>query len=485
MKKIMSFFVMALLLMGIVPISIAEEGSNTDSNADIDDGSSADGSMEIKEETRIDDDKAETRTEIKAADGTVIKIKTEIKDGRERTEIKARLAGNGTTKEEIKARFESRREELKERLEIKDPEKLRRLEALDNVDIDKIAALDRDQMEKMASLSRARQAELAGMDQKDMEERLMEIKVRQVRNADDLKERVLTRQKMDIARESFDKARKDYNDAKEKYKDARQNYLEARNSGDEEAALEHAKEVLLNSADSIIAHLERVKSKIDENEQISEERSSSIIESIDAMILDIESVKDNIIAAQTKEEVRKAAAELKSKWQEVRNKAGAFAERVVIARVEGVLNQAEVLEKKLDKALAKMEEQGLDVDVAEEVATFSALVADAKASFSQAQDKLQEAIDSEDWESAKALTEEAKELLGNSRESLKDAHETLKEIVKKAREAGQELEIDGDAEVEVEEDEEDDDEDEEETEDEIEEESEEEAEDEEETEEEE
>ena len=338
---------------------------------------------------------------------------------------------------------------------------MRRLEALDNVAIDKIAGLNKIQIEKIAALSRAKQAELAGLDKSKLEERLKEIKIRQVKTAADLKERVVTRQKIEIAREKFDNARARYEEAKEKYQDAREKYLAAKESGDEEAALEHAKEILLKSADSIIAHLEKIKAKIEENEQISEEMVAELTARIDNQITEIAAIKEKIQSAETKEEIKESAKELRSAWKETEHKARAFAERVVTARVQGVVNQAEVLEKKIDAALARMEEQGIEVDVDVEVAAFSALVQKSRDSFSQAQEKLNQAINATDGETQKDLVDEAKDLIEVSRESLKQAHETLKDIVEKIRESGKELEIDDDEAVEVE----DESEDEEETED--------------------
>ncbi|MBI2134904.1 hypothetical protein HYU09_02860 [Candidatus Woesearchaeota archaeon] len=447
MKKILSLFVLALFLVSLVPIAIADE--NEDSSGT---------NMEVREETKIDDDKTETRTEIIAANGEKIRLRTEVedKDGVTKAEVRSRLeARNATsiTKEEIRARFEDRREELKEKLRIMDPEKLRRLEALDNVAIDKIAGLSKDEVEKLAALSRAKQAELAGLDKVRIEERLREIRIKTIRTADDLKERVLTRQKIELSREKFENARERYEEAKEKYQDARERYLAAKDSGDEEAALGHAKEVLLKSADSIIGHLEKIKAKIDENEQISDENAANLIARIDSQISEINTIKEKIAAAETKDQIKEAAKELRNKWKDTEQKARAFAERVVTARVEGVVNQAEVLEKKLDAALAKMEERGIEVDVDAEVAAFSALVQSAKDSFNQAQEKLKQAIDATDRETQKDLVADAKSMLEDSRELLKDAHDKLKDIVEKLREAGQELEIDDDDTVEVEEDE--------------------------------
>ena len=103
MKKILSLFVLALLLISLVPIAVADEERNNSGT-----------NVELKEETKIDDDKTETRTEMITADGEKIRLRTEVedKDGVTKAEIRSRLqARNATsiTKEEIRARFEDRR----------------------------------------------------------------------------------------------------------------------------------------------------------------------------------------------------------------------------------------------------------------------------------------------------------------------------------------------------------------------------------------
>src|SRR3989338_1854834 len=270
--KISSLLVLTLFLMSLVPFAIAEESGSQDRT-------------EINGETKTESNTAETRTEIKIIDGEKIRFRTEIKDsdGPIKVNVRSRLDaknGTATTKEELRARFQANREELKERLRILDPEKLRRLQALDKVAIDKIAGFNKSQVEKIAMLSRARQAQLTGMNKIEIQGKLKEIRIKQVKNADDLRERVLSRQKIEIAKKKFEEAREKYENAREKYQEARQRYSDAKESGNEEAYLEHAKEVLLRAADSIIGHLEKIKAKIEENEHISEENAANIMERI-------------------------------------------------------------------------------------------------------------------------------------------------------------------------------------------------------------
>ncbi len=354
-------------------------------------------------------------------------------------------------KVETQEQFGEKREALIEKLRSLDATKLRRLQALNNVRLEKITALNKTQINKIAALSRARQKELADINQSDMEEVLAKIKIKTVNKAEDLRLRVLSMQRLEIAKNNFIKARLRYENARVAYQTARARYLAAKESGDEEAAIEHAKEVLLQSADAIIGHLEKIKAKINESENIDEERAQDLIDRIDAQIAELEEIIEKIEAATTTEEIRDLARELNVKWKNFKPKVRAFAERVVSARVQGVINQIRVLEKKLDAALTRMEEAGIEVDVDAEVDEFSSLVEDAKGKIEEAKEKLEQAIDETEKETIESLVDEAKSLIDDSRDLIKEAHEKLKEIVGKIREAGQELEIDETEEVEIEE----------------------------------
>jgi hypothetical protein len=331
-----------------------------------------------------------------------------------------------------------------------DKDKLRRLASLNKEMLEKVSGLSKDSISKIAVFSRAEQERLVSMDRKDLDEQLKKIKIKAVKTADDLKERKVQSEDMLKARQRFDDAKNKFDDAKKKFSDARARFLSAKEEGNEGETLTNAKEFLLNSADSIISHLDRIIAKLDENENIGDEKAASLIERINLQSSEVQQIKESIVNAETKEDVRKAALDLKNKWRVLKHKAKAFSERVVTAKIQGVVNRAEVLERKIDSALAKMEEDGIDVNVEAEVEKFSSFVASARESYEQAKAKLAEARESDDVDAIKSLVDDGKLLLKESRDSLKSAHDSLKEIVKKIRDAGHELEIDDDEEVEVE-----------------------------------
>jgi len=353
-------------------------------------------------------------------------------------------------KEKLERISDLKKEHL-EKIADLDKDKLRKIAHLDKVKLEKIANLDAKKIDKIAKLSRAKQKEIAGLDKAQIAKRLDKIKVKSVRKADDLKLRVISKQKADIAKKRFSDARKKYEDAKERYADARAKYLEAKDARDEEGKIEHAKEVLLRSAESIIGHLEKIKSKVEESENIEEDKANDLIGRIDNQISEVESIKSDIKAAETAEEIREAAKSLKGKWNNIKHKAKAFAERVVTARIQGVVHQGQVLEKKLDKALARMEEAGIEADVDSKVEEFSNLIAEANDKFKQAKTKFDAAKDETDRDAVKELVDEGKVLVDESRQALRLSHDKLRDIVEKIRDAGHELEIDEDESVDVEE----------------------------------
>ncbi|MFH0868086.1 MAG: hypothetical protein V1831_02130, partial [Candidatus Woesearchaeota archaeon] len=362
MRKIMSLMILALFLISIMPASIAQDTTNV----------------------------APAKQRIRA---TTVAADEDNEDEPKPVLISAEPTAD---KAAIRQRFEERRVANIEKLTNLDPEKTRRLQALSNVNLEKIAGLNKENIEKIATLSRAKQKELAGLDKEDIQKRLEQIRVRTVNKAEDLKLRVLTRQRVEAAKNNFEKARERYENAKGKYADAKQSYLAAKEAGDEDAVLEHAKEVLLQSAESILGYLDKIKSKIEENENIGDEEATDLIARIDSQISEIEDIKANIETATTADEIREAARALNANWKNTQQKAKAFAERVVAARVQGVVNQGLVLEKKLDNALAKMEEKGIEVDVASEMEDFSSLIAVAREKFQEAQEKLEQAREAVD-----------------------------------------------------------------------------------------
>ena len=275
-----------------------------------------------------------------------------------------------------------------------------------------------------------------------------------VKKAEDLDERKIPEARLAQLRETFENTKDEFKKARDEMNDARKNLKDAIDKKDEIATLEQAKNYLLKTADVLISHLEKIKAKVQESENIPAEREAKIVAEIDAQIAEINAIKADVQAATTKEQVREAAKKLQEKWKRLKHLISLHTDRVVAARVEGLVNRGIVLEKRLDNVLQKAKEKGIDVDVTAEVSQFSGKIATAKDKYTQAQAKLSTVLDLKAVDSTseqiKAAADEAKALLKEARDAIKEAHDILKTIVKKIKDAYPEADISADVEVEVE-----------------------------------
>ena len=132
----------------------------------------------------------------------------------------------------------------------------------------------------------------------------------------EFKARALTKVKLEKARTNFLKAKDNFLKARERYEGAHQKFSEAKLKVEEckeeetekcmeikEQIKEHAKESLTAIADRILEHLEKLKAKVESNEDLSEEEAAEIIAKIGEQKTSIEEAKNIIETSETKEQV--------------------------------------------------------------------------------------------------------------------------------------------------------------------------------------
>lgn len=438
-KRFFAYAVLAMLIAGMLPLAFADDDNDND-DTEVD--ASADASAETSTSSNSGSSSGSSNARIAGTVGVKATIREDRQDRLE--DMRNKLADR---EEKIAERLDKLDEKTQDRLLKLRADYTLRLSALENRSFERIAKLDEKYLEKFAKLSRDRQEKLSKLTDARIKAELDGVKFREVRGADDLKLRIITKARLEAARADFDDAKERFEKAREEYKDARERY---NNATTEEERLAHAKEVLSGAADSIITHLEKIKSKVQENENLNESEAADLTARIDAHIQTVTDIKAKIDAATTKEEIKAIAKELRQAWADMRFRMELMAERVITARVQGVLNQGEVLQKRLDTALAAMAEQNISVDVDAEVDEFNADIAAAKDFQAQAKAKLKAAIDADTSDEAKDLVEQAHDLIKKSQDSLKDAHDALRQIIRKIREAGHELEVDTSSSVEIE-----------------------------------
>lgn len=408
MKKTIALAIITIFILSIVPYTLADEGRD-DNETDDKDSNAATQSGNSGPNVRV-----ESRNSIKIRD-----LREDIKDKREdirdtlnidRQRCLEKCRNESSQNCEIKCKIADRKEDVKDLRE----------------------------------------------DIKDRMNKGKNIKILRVKNAEDMNIRHLPPEKIEMLRNRFEEAKVKFEDAKDELENARKEMKEAVKKRDTNATIAHAKDYLLHTSDALISHLEKLKAKVQENENIPDDREATIVAQIDAEITKINSIKAEIEAATTREEIKDAAKKLRDEWNTLKHIVKLFTYRIVAARVEGIVNQGLVLEKRLDNILKKLNESGVQDDLTEQIDEFKAKISESRDKYKQAQAKLTEAIDLRaagepaDSDKIKTLLEEANDLLKQSRDALKDAHDLLKDIVKKVKQADSDADLSSETEVEVE-----------------------------------
>jgi len=193
--------------------------------------------------------------------------------------------------------------------------------------------------------------------------------------------REVLKHKMDSARKNFlsakehlTKTRHKFNETKVKFQDAKEKYKQCKESDGEECqelrveAKKNAVDNLMHAADMILGELEKIKSKIESSEDLSEEEAAELLEKVNFEIQEVEQVKskiENLGEDATIEDIKAAAKELRELWSKIKHKVKQHAGHVVHAKIGGVIVRMNHLSVKLDGVLERAAENGKDTSVAE------------------------------------------------------------------------------------------------------------------------
>src|SRR3989344_3211017 len=474
MKKISGLFIMLIFIFSLVPVAFADEEDDrlrVRVSSEDSDGNKAETRNEIRlknNETRIENRiRIEAKGELKEDYKARLKLLKESHRAKIESlnehEIEA-LSNLSSERLQKIAELDKRQIERLSELNIRNLEKitslkaerLKRLAELEKEKLERISELNESEIEKISGLNRARLNDLAKLGKDRLKLELKSIHVIKVKNAAELKKKNLTLGEIARLRERFENARQKFDDAKDEMDESRESLQEAKKKRDANATFEHSKAYVIKSAEAMISHLEKLKLKIQENENINGSTEARIVAQIDVQISEIAQIKAEAEASTTKEQIKEAASKLRAKWGRLQNLIKFYSDRIVAARVRGIVNQGLVLEKRIENILQKAEEKGIDVNVSAELDMFSTKIELSTSKHQQAQAKLSEAfelrlkVEPADSEKVKSLMEGANKLLKESREAIKEAHEVLKELVKKIRDAYPEADLSSDIEVEVE-----------------------------------
>ncbi|MBD3208904.1 hypothetical protein GF367_00610 [Candidatus Woesearchaeota archaeon] len=316
----------------------------------------------------------------------------------------------------------------------------------------KIAAFTNAEVEKLGKLDRARLKVYAGKTPEEIKEALKKVHVTRVKKEEAFRKRVVSEERLRAAEKKYHNAVRHYNAAKDDFVEQKRAWEEAVEAGDEAAAIEHAKAYLGHAVDMVIESLEKVRAKIEANDDMAEEDVAEALADIDEKISTMASLQEELEAAETKEAVKAVGKKILAAWERTKHRLHVHAEKVVRSQVGEIMSRSEVLEQHLDRLLAKMEEGGIDVsDYDGKLELFSEKIADAREKFKASEDLFEQAKDEYDRDAF----QRSKELAREAHDLLKEAHQILVELVRDVKQAG--FDVDDDEEyVEVIEEDEDD-----------------------------
>ena len=443
MKKTIALTILAIFVFSLIPFAFAE---NSDANTNSETTASA-------QTTSASNQGAGVKARVAAREELRVKNKERLQKIADLDKAQIERLSRLEVKNVDKI-VQLKKDKL-ERLTKLSEDKIQRLAELDKDKLDKVSDLSEDEINKVAALGRARLAEATKKDIENLRNELKNIKVMKVRSAEDLDERNISDVKLAQLRTNFEKSKENFKRAKDEIETSRKELNEAVKNKDAKNTLDAAKKFLSSTVDALISHLEKIKTNVQESKNIPEDTVKAMVADMDAEIANVTSIKAEIPVATTKEQVKEIAKKLREEWNKVKQLTRLHADRVISARVEGVVNQGLVLEKRLDNILAKAKEKGIEVNVNAEVNSFSEKIAASKDAYTQAQAKISEALDLRakgepaDSDKIKQLLADAEGLLKQARGSLKEAHDMLKTIVKKIKEVAPDANLSEESEVEV------------------------------------
>ena len=189
----------------------------------------------------------------------------------------------------------------------------------------------------------------------------------------DFKSRIIEKAKIEEARKEIINTRFQIKESKVRLKNARSELNAAKklekackNPDSEKCKVAKAKlfvaaqEHFLAQTDYIVKNLERIKSELQWNEDITDEEELKITIPLDNDIKIVLSIESKIRAAENKEQLLNAAEELKTSWNRIWSVTKKSAASLVSNRIASIVMQSKHLEKRLESILIKMAENGKD-----------------------------------------------------------------------------------------------------------------------------
>ena len=170
--------------------------------------------------------------------------------------------------------------------------------------------------------------------------------------------------------------------------------------------------------------------------------NAGFINDIDDKIGVMESLKEELEIASTKDEIKEIGKEIISAWTGMKFRIRLHAERIINSKIGDVLERAKHLEDRLESILSGLEEEGYDISGADQlVDDFSEKIEEARENYASASEKFSEALNEADQEEIDDLIKEGNLLVRVAHDNLKEAHTILKDIVRELKEIKNDIDL--------------------------------------------
>ena len=239
------------------------------------------------------------------------------------------------------------------------------------------------------------------------------------------------------ARNTFRKVQANHQERREQWQTTKDELKECEDTDECTALRERihaqAQDYLISGIEMIIDHLNQIASKAETSESLTDEQKAEIIGQVDEQIEELNALIEDVENAETKEELKEAAMEVRELWKRIAHLERINAYRLVHHRVDMALDKTDTLIERLQNQIDKLE--GDAKSEAEELMNALQENLDlASDKFAEAEDLLKEArdlaVNSGDREEIKDLISQARDASKEASRHMKAAHEAAREILK-------------------------------------------------------
>ncbi|MFH0978305.1 MAG: hypothetical protein V1837_03300 [Candidatus Woesearchaeota archaeon] len=291
-----------------------------------------------------------------------------------------------------------------------------------------------------AHLTMAQQRNLMNMSIIKAKNAMKKMQLKVVKKELQFTRRELSKEQKNKSKHLLERAKEQYKQANDEYKQQKELFEQAKkgNCTDCQAQLlTHAKEMVINGAEMMINHLEKVKETVAGSTDMTNSTVEAIINQIDDYIAQLQGIIADATNATTKEEVKASAQEAATLWKQIQEKEKIYTGQLLNSKVWNVVQRSENLEQRLDEAITKLQEKGINTtNIGEKLLNFSSSIAAAKEKYAQAQALLDSARTSNQ---TSQLVKDARDLLNEAQDKVKEAHAILMQIVQEIHSKGVEV----------------------------------------------